>query len=274
LPGYVEYFGLKEPPFKTAPNPRFAFATRAHEIELLRVQDSVEQRLGLCLLVGAIGAGKSTVAHLLLSSWAASPDKYAVAYISDPSQRTPAGFLRELVAGFGLPTARNLTSNRNTLRGLLVDCYAAKKTVVVMLDEAQTIYRDNMETLQHLSNEQTSDDKLLQIVLFAQPNIYHKLKYFPALNSRIARRGTLDPLIFEDAINMMRYRVEVAGGDFSALFDKSSHRPIHNATEGNPRKVCILCDTALFEAFVLKKKSVDAEAVAAAVEKGFGEEIK
>ena len=274
MPGYVDYFGLSMYPFNTAPDPRFAFATRAHEIELLRLQDSVEQRLGLCLLVGEIGAGKSTVAHLLLSTWAASPDKYAVAYISDPSPRTPPAFMRLLASSFGLPPARNLDANRNAIRGLLVDAYRAGKTVVAMLDEAQTVHRENMETIQHLSNEQTSDTKLMQIVFFAQPNIYHKLKYFPALNSRIARRGTLDPLIFEDAINMMRYRVQVAGGDFDAIFDVSAHRPIHNATDGNPRRLCILSDNALFETFAARKRQVDAESVAVAVKSVTYEVVK
>ena len=272
MAGYVEHFGLNLPPFSTAPDPRFAFATRAHEIALLRMQDSVEQRLGLCLLVGEIGAGKSTIAHLLLSTWTASPEQYAVAYISDPSPQTPAQFLRLLVASFGLTPSRYQETNKDTLRGFLLDCFAVGKTVIALLDEAQTIHANNMGTIQHLSNEQTSDTKLIQLALLAQPNIARKLSYFPALNSRIARRGTLDPLIFSDAVDMMRHRVTVAGGDFDTLFPTAIHRLIYNATDGNPRRICILCDNALFNAFAQGKRAVDAEAVTtAARDTGYGD---
>jgi general secretion pathway protein A len=269
--GYVEYFGLKLPPFSTAPDPRFAYATRAHEIAMLRMQDSVEQRLGLCLLVGEIGMGKSTLAHLLLSTWAAS-DQYAVAYISDPSPQTPAQFLRLLVSSFGLTPSRYQETNKDTLRGFLLDSYAAERTVVTLLDEAQTIHANNMTTIQHLSNEQTADTKLLQICLLAQPNIARKLLYFPALNSRIARRGTLDPLIFEDALDMMRHRVTTAGGNFDRLFPTETHRLIYNAAQGNPRRLCILSDNALFNTFTQGKKAVNAEAITAAIaDLGYGE---
>ena len=83
MSGYLEHFGLDTLPFATAPDPRFAFATRAHEIELLRMQDSVQQRLGLCLLRGEIGTGKSTIAHMLMKAWGAD-ERYVAAYIPDP----------------------------------------------------------------------------------------------------------------------------------------------------------------------------------------------
>jgi len=263
--GYVEHFGLTSPPFATAPDPRFAHATRAHEIALLRMQDSVEQRLGLCLLKGEIGTGKSTIAHLLLQTWAASPDQYVVAYLSDPSAYTQAQFLRLVVASFGMEASRYAQENKTLLRGFLLDNYEAGRTVVLLLDEAQTISAPNMATLQQLSNEQTADTKLIQIALLAQPNFDRKLSYQPALNSRIARRGNLDPLIFPDTIGMMRYRVTVAGGDFDALFPLPLHRPIHNATQGIPRKICVLCDNILFNAFARGKQAPDEEAVAEAV---------
>lgn len=265
MSGYIKHFGLKLPPFSTAPDPRFAYATRAHEIAMLRMQDSVEQRLGLALLMGEVGAGKSTIAHLLLKTWAASPDQYAVAYLSDPSPQTPAQFLRLLVSSFGLTPSRYIEANKDILRGFLIDNYQVGKTVVALLDEAQSISPPNMSTLQHLSNEQTSDTKLIQLCLLAQPNFTRKLSYFPALQSRIARRGHLDPLIVADAIDMMRYRVTVAGGNFDRLFPAEVHRAIYNATQGNPRRICILSDNALFQAFAHGKPFVDAESVTAAI---------
>lgn len=265
MAGYLEHFGLTLPPFATAPDPRFAFATRAHEIALLRMQDSVEQRLGLALLKGEIGTGKSTIAHLLLQTWAQEPERFVAAYISDPSAYTQAQFLRLLVSSFGLEASRYIQENKARFRGFLLDNYEAGRTVVVLLDEAQTISAPNMATLQHLSNEQTADTKLVQIALLAQPNFDRKLSYQPALNSRIARRGNLDPLIFEDAVDMMRHRVTVAGGEFDTLFPLPLHRPIHNATRGIPRKICVLCDNILFNTYAHGKSGADEAAVVEAI---------
>jgi len=237
------------------------------------MQDSVEQRLGLCLLKGEIGTGKSTIAHLLLRGWAAEPDKFVIAYISDPSAYTQAQFLRLVAASFGLNASRYAQENKALLQGFLIDNYEAGKTVVLLLDEAQTISAPNMATLRHLSNEQTADTKLIQIALLAQPNFDRKLSYQPALNSRIARRGNLDPLIFADAVDMMRYRIEVAGGAFDALFPLTLHRTIYNATAGIPRKICVLCDNILFNAFARRKPAADDEVVAEAIRDcGFSQE--
>ena len=193
--GYVKYFGMHRMPFDTAPNPDFAFATRAHEMALLRLQDSVEQRLGLALLKGDIGTGKSTLAHLLVQTWGQEPDRFRVALIDDPSAYTPAQFMRLLVGAFGLEPSRYVQVNKDLFRGFLLDEYEAGRTVVVLLDEAQTISAPNMATLLMLSNLQTATAKLVQIALLALPNFDRKLSYQPALSSRIATRGTLDPLI-------------------------------------------------------------------------------
>lgn len=262
--GYVEHFGMQRMPFDTAPNPDFAFATRAHEIALLRMQDSVEQRLGLALLKGDIGTGKSTLAHLLTQSWNEEPERFLVALIDDPSAYTPAQFMRLLVGAFGLEASRYVQVNKDLLRGFLLDEYEAGRTVIVLLDEAQTISAPNMGTLLFLSNIQTASAKLIQIVLLALPNFDRKLSYQPALNSRIATRGTIDPLIAADTVDMMRHRVTVAGGNFDRLFPIETHIPIWNATQGVPRKICVLCHNVLFNAYARGLKGADIEAVAQA----------
>lgn len=262
--GYVEHFGMTRTPFDTAPNPDFAFATRAHEIALLRMQDSVEQRLGLTLIKGEIGTGKSTVAHLLIQTWAEAPERYRAVLIDDPSAGTPAQFMRIVVAAFGLEPSRYVLVNKDLLRGFLLDEYEAGRTVILMFDEAQSISAPNMGTLLHLSNLQTATTKLIQIALLAQPNFDRKLLYQPALSSRIATRGTLDPLIASDTIDMMRHRVTVAGGDFDRLFPEEVRRPIWSATRGIPRKICVLCHNVLFNAYARRLPGADMDAVAQA----------
>ena len=259
--GYVKHFGMSRMPFDTAPNPDFAFATRAHEIALLRMQDSVEQRMGLALLKGDIGTGKSTLAHLLTQTWAEEPERYRTVLIDDPSAYTPAQFMRLLVSAFGLEASRYVQVNKDLFRNFLLDEYEAGRTVVVLLDEAQTISAPNMATLLMLSNLQTATTKLVQIALLALPNFDRKLSYQPALSSRIATRGTLDPLIASDTVDMMRHRVEVAGGDFDRLFPPETHRPIWAATRGIPRKICVLCHNVLFNAYARGLPGADVGAV-------------
>ena len=119
---------------------------------------------------------------------------------------------------------------------MLLDEYEAGRTVVVLLDEAQTISAPNMATLLYLSNLQTATTKLVQIALLALPNFDRKLSYQPALSSRIATRGTLDPLIAADTVDMMRHRVTFAGGNFDRLFPEKTHRPIWQRHAGRPQE--------------------------------------
>jgi general secretion pathway protein A len=263
--GYLSHFGLTRAPFGTAPDPAFAVETRAHEIALLKIQDAVEQRLGLCLLKGPIGAGKSTIAYLLVRAWASRPEEFTVAYLSDPSAPTPAQFLRLLVGSFGLEPSRYAQDNKAQLRALLLDEYEAGRTVVVIVDEAQMVSGPNLGTLQQLSNEQTQNTKLIQIALLAQPSIDAKLARHAALASRIARRSVLEPLVLEEVTALITHRVGIAGGDARRLLPTSLHPRIMSASRGIPRRVCILCDNALFNAYVRGKWSVDEDSLQDAI---------
>jgi general secretion pathway protein A len=262
--GYLSHFGLKVQPFSTSPDPRFAYATREHEIAATKIQYAVEERQGLFLLMGEIGTGKTTLAQFMLANWRSDPQILA-GHVTDPAPETPAPFLRLILGALGQPTYYRVEENKLALRQFLIEQYQAGRTVVVLIDEAQSISSKNMDTLQTLANEQTTTAKLLQIVLLALPNFARKLTYKPALRSRIASGATLDPLTFDDAVGMLRHRADVAGGDFDALFPAPLHRPLYNATRGNPRNLCVLCDNALVNAYARRRTAVDEESLAAAL---------
>jgi general secretion pathway protein A len=270
---YLKHFGLRAAPFSTSPDPEFAFETREHKLAVTKVAYSVDERRGLFLLTGPIGSGKTTVAELLVESWDSRPDQYAVAQLTDPSAATPAAFLRVVLASFGQPTSRNLQDLKDLLRTFLVECYQSGRIAVLLLDEAQTISRANLDLLQMMSNEATAKAKLLQIVLFGQDNFVNKLAQKPALRSRITGGAHLDPLTLDDAIGMLSHRAQVAGGDFQAMFRPETHKPLYNATGGIPRELCVLCDAALVNAFALRQPAVDMACLAAAADdlrfKGF-----
>jgi general secretion pathway protein A len=266
VPGYLEHFRLNAKPFATTPDPQFAYGTREHQLAVAKIQYAVEERQGIFLLQGEIGTGKTTVSQFMLNAW--RDDKsLAVAHITNPAVRTPSQFLRLLLSHYGVEPPHLLADNWDALRGFLVGNYKAGKITVLVIDEAQTISAENMETLTHISNEQTQKHKLIQVVLLAQPNIARKLSYKPALRDRIAHGSTLNPLSYEDAVAMMRHRVRVAGGDFETLFpDEALHRRLYNVTKGVPRRLCMLCDNALLNAYALGKPAVDEGAISDALD--------
>lgn len=257
MAGYLEHFGLRAAPFSTTPDPSFAYATREHQLAVAKIQYSVEERQGIFLLQGEIGCGKTTVCQFMLNAWRDDPGM-AVAYITNPSVRTPTQFLRLILSHFAVEPPYRLQDNWDALRALLVMNYKEGRNTTILLDEAQTVSAENMETLTHLSNEQTQKVKLVQIVLLAQPNIVRKLSYKPALRDRIALGSTLNPLAYEDAIAMLRYRVDVAGGDFDLLFPAELHQALYNTTKGVPRRLCMLCDSMLLNAYALGQATTDA----------------
>lgn len=265
MAGYLAHFGLNVPPFKSTPDPQFAYATREHQLAVAKIEYAVEERQGIFLLQGEIGTGKTTIAQLILNNW--REDKsMAVAYITNPAVRTPSQFLRLLLTHFGVEPPYLLQDNWDALRSLLVGNFKEARNTVVVIDEAQTISPENMETLTHISNEQTQTSKLIQIVLLAQPNIQRKLTYKPALRDRIAHGSMLNPLSFDDALGMLRHRVSVAGGKFNPLFPDDLPRRIYNNTKGIPRRLCMLCDNILLNAYALHKSTADMESLESALQ--------
>jgi general secretion pathway protein A len=259
LAGYLDHFALAAAPFSTTPDPAFAYATREHQLAVAKIQYSVEERQGIFLLLGEIGCGKTTVSQFMLNEWRDDP-AMAVVYITNPSVRTPSQFLRLILAHFQVDHFHRLQDNWDALRALLVANYRSRRNTTIVLDEAQTISPENMETLTHISNEQTQKVKLAQVVLLAQPNFLRKLAYKPALRDRIAHGSTLNPLSYEDSIDLLNHRLRVAGGVFESLFPGELPRMVYNTTKGIPRRLCMLCDSMLLNAYALGKVATDEQA--------------
>jgi general secretion pathway protein A len=254
---YLVHFGLTKPPFSTTPDPNFAFASREHEKALLKIAYYTDEQQGLFLLMGEVGTGKTTVSQLAVSAWKMQPETYVVGQVIDPSPRSPAAFLRNVLASFGIPLHRNLLDLKAALRLFLVEEYKNNRKVVLVIDEAQKVHSANLDTIHAMTNEQTQTRKLIQIVLLAQPNFKNKLTQHKALRSRVAGITTLDPLTWQDALDLLRHRMSVAGGNFDQIFMPATHKLLYNATHGVPRDLCILCNAALVDAYTQGKGIVD-----------------
>ncbi len=275
---FLNHFRLQHMPFATTPDPRFAFATREHKQALAKVAYYTEEHRGIFLLMGEVGTGKTTISQLAINGWRERPNDFVATHITDPSPRTGAAFLRLVLASFGLATSRNLLDLKATLRSYLIEQYKAGRTVILLIDEAQTIHPTNLDTIQAMANEQTQTTKLIQVVLLAQPNFEYKLAHKPALRSRIAGGTTLNPLTLEDALDLLRHRMQVAGGDFDAVFPAAIHKTLYNATNGVPRDLCILCDAAMLNALTRDRTVVDSDILESALQdlsfKGWGRNRK
>ena len=171
---YESFFGLKEMPFGTQPNPRFAFPSTEHQVAVAKMRYAADQKRGLALLMGMVGTGKTTIANQLQRTWGADADK-ALAFLPSASVRTQSQFLRLVAEGFGLTPARTVQDNKRLIERFLIEQYDLGKHPILLIDEAQNVHPDNIDILSDLSNFQTAEDKLVTIVLLAQDNFPNKL---------------------------------------------------------------------------------------------------
>ncbi len=268
---YESFFGLREMPFGTQPNPRFAFPSAEHQIAVAKMRYAADQKRGLALLMGKIGTGKTTIANQLQRTWGADAGK-ALAFLPSASVRTRPQFLRLVAEGFGIAPARTEQENKRQVERFLLDEYGAGRHPVLLIDEAQNVHADNIDVLSDLSNFQTAEDKLITIVMLAQDNFPNKLSRKEAFRSRIAVISNLDPLSYEDMRGMIAHRLTTAGGEVLAplaqgalldrFFSERALIEVYNTTQGIPRDVCVLCDAAFVNAFVRAEKAVTPETVA------------
>jgi type II secretory pathway predicted ATPase ExeA len=260
-----QHFSLAANPFSTTPDPAFAYETKEHRLAMVKILYSIQERMGIFLLQGEVGTGKTTLSRFLIQTLE-EDDNYLVSYLSSLTMRTSAGMLRTITTSFGLPSRYKERDISDELLGFLVQAHKDGKTVVLMVDEAQTIHGPNLTTLHMLSNHQTLKHKLLQIVLFSQPTFTRKLEQVPALRSRITGAAYLNPLSFEDAVEMLRFRMEKAGGSFDTVFpSRELHHMLYQAAGGIPRELCVLANAAMVNAYGMNNSRVCPEDIEAAV---------
>jgi general secretion pathway protein A len=261
---YESFFGLQEGPFSISPDPRFFFLSSQHKEALAKCQYAVEQRMGLAVIYGDVGTGKTTIARRLFQNFSDN-SHYRTAMIISPGLRTENALLREIMKEFGVPTKRSFADSRAAFRAFLVQEYKENRTVILMLDEAQTIRSANFELIRALLNFETDRQKLLNIILLGQTELARKLDDRQELKSRVTIFGALSSLSREDTENMIRFRFRVAGGE-EIPFGARALDAIFRYSKGLPRMICTLCNTSLTKAFARRAKRVDENVVQVAAE--------
>jgi len=211
---YLSHFDLKEEPFSTVPSPRYLFLTPIHATALGKTEFIVEARKGLTVIFGETGMGKSSLARLLHQKFL---DKgFNSVLLTNPSYPTPNALLRTIIQEFQLPrTARAYKDNLDLFKAFLYDHAQDKgQTIVLTIDEAQTLRFPLLELLRQLINYETNEQKLLQMVLFSQDELRLKLAHARgrSFRSRIAMASTLDRLAPQEVEKMVDFRWQVASG--------------------------------------------------------------
>jgi general secretion pathway protein A len=265
---YLSYFRLKEEPFSTVPSPRFLFLTPVHATALSKAEFVVQTKKGVAAVFGDTGTGKSSLARLLHQKFLDTGLRSAL--VTNPNYPGPYSLLRTIALEFAVPRlARSYADMLMAFKSfLLMEAGKNKKTVVLMIDEAQTLRLPLIETLRQLINFETNNEKLLQIVLFAQEDLRSKLAHPRGRNfrSRIVMASTLDRLGPDDLAAMVDFRWRVASGSDEHPFDAGALHALYEHSQGTPRETAILADSSLLLTFFNKEKRVTAKTVARAAE--------
>lgn len=254
---YLSYHSLDERPFTISPDPRFLFMSNRYREALAHLNYGIEDGGGFVLLTGEVGTGKTTVCRCLLQQL---PEKTRLAFVLNPKLNS-VELLATICDELKIAYPENCTSLKtltDRLSEYLLKCYEQGLSVVLMIDEAQNVEDDVLEQIRLLTNLETNQKKLLQIILVGQPELQEKLarRELRQLAQRITARYHLRPLSLKETIAYVMHRVKVAGGS-RKLFSKDSIELLYQKTMGIPRLINTICDRALISACNLSKHEVN-----------------
>ena len=255
---YLEHFGLTEEPFSNAPVSRFYFESPQHAQALVRLTHAVSRMRGLSVLVGDIGAGKTTLARRLLD--ALPEEEYEAAlFVIIHSGVTASWLLRRIALQLGVENpAQEKLALLSQLYQRLMQIHEQGRKAVVLIDEAQMLEtRELMEEFRGLLNLEVPERKLISFVFFGLPDIERNLRLDPPLAQRVAMRYRLEPLNAESTRSYIEHRIHTAGGT-GFPFTPAAVEVLHHLSGGSPRIINTLCDNALFEAYLAQETMVDA----------------
>src|SRR2546421_2289088 len=208
---YIRHFGMSETPFARNHDPRWLYLSTQHKEAVIKARWTIEEHGGLALIRGDVGQGKSFLIEYLMTVWPNQFGWRCAKLQNTGTISTPRALLAEVLAALRLEPAFSARDMATKLENwLLQQAYEDNKTVVLFIDEAQSIDSRAFPVLRDLLNLETRDRILLQVVLSGQLNIDKKLNHFPALQSRIASVVTLEPLSESDTDAMLLHRFKRA----------------------------------------------------------------
>ncbi|MEK8049941.1 AAA family ATPase [Ideonella sp. DXS22W] len=257
---YAAHFGLAHAPFSIAPDPRFLFMSERHREALAHLLYGLQAGGGIVLLTGEIGAGKTTVCRCFLEQ---VPESCRVAYIFNP-KLSVIELLQTVCDEFGIVVtprsagAPTVKDHIDPLNRFLLDAHAQGRQCVLVIDEAQNLDAEVLEQLRLLTNLETGERKLLQIILIGQPELRTLLARpeLEQLAQRVIARYHLGALSRDETLAYLQHRLGVAGRSGALPFEPGAVARIHALTGGVPRRINLLADRALLGAYVERRDRV------------------
>ncbi len=261
---YLEFYGLNEPPFNITPNPRFLFYSAKHREAFNHLLYGIRERKGFVQLTGEVGAGKTTVCRAMMDQLG---PEYATALILNPVMDADL-LMKAIAMEYGLDVkGKDRLETVAALNEFLLDLAQKGKDAVLIIDEAQDLSDTLLEQVRLLSNLETDDRKLLQIVLMGQPELRDRLNHYGLrqLRQRITVRYHLKPLGQLEISQYIQHRIQVSGGNGAPYFSRGAIWRIQRYSSGIPRLINALCDKCLLAGYVNQSDKIDFRTVGLAI---------
>ena len=259
---YKAFYNLRRNPFEITPDPSFLFPTKRHNEALAALYYGVRRHKGFVVLTGEVGTGKTLLVRCLLHLLKGSNAAYAYVF---NSRLSSSEFLQYVAGDFGLPTSgRNKSELLLELGSFLISRHQKKLTTVLVVDEAHHLAPEVLEEIRLLTNLETPQGKLLQILLAGQPELDEKLDSVELrqLKQRVALRAQLLPLDLEETQGYILRRLQLAGATQAAgLFPAETIAGVYRHSQGIPRLINTVCENALINGYARQLVAVSPEII-------------
>jgi type II secretory pathway predicted ATPase ExeA/pSer/pThr/pTyr-binding forkhead associated (FHA) protein len=255
---YEEFFKLTCRPFDLAPDPKFIYMTSQHARAVANVRFALMNHDSFVIITGEIGIGKTTILNTVMEDL--GPDYVTAKLVHTTLSHIE--LLQALLSEFGMPNYRKKkVMLLDTLRTFFLEQHRNGKHVVIIVDEAQNLSSSALEELRLLSCIDTSDRRIVSIILTGQPSLDDLLDApgLTQLRQRARLRQRLDAMVEAETLDYIKHRLAIAGGDSDEIFEPETLSEIHRLTSGIPRLINTLCDTALTACMVDNRHRVDLE---------------
>lgn len=256
-----DFFGLNELPFNNSPDIKFFYKSREHQEAITRIKYGVENNKGLITVVGPIGTGKTTLARLILDELDSVKNEVALIIVVH-SEVTSEWILRKLNMQLGV---ENIPEDKPSMLSSLYEKLSVLtdqgKRVIILIDEAQMLKKKEvMEELRGILNFEDETGKLINFVFFGLPELDENLMLDEPLRQRVAMKFILKPFDLESTKNYILHRLKIAGAK-EPIFTLDAIKTVYKYSSGIPRVINTICDNSMFEAYLIKKKSVEKELI-------------
>ena len=272
---YHILLGFEKEPFSTSPDPDFFYLTKEHEMALTNILIELNLRRGLTVIFGDVGTGKTTLSRKLIQELKMR-EKMIFHIVLNPAFEGERSLLTYLMRNFNidLPLVNashscEILELRDSFEKFLIHkTIQERRTVVLVVDEAQKLDASSLETLRTILNFETNEFKLIQLVLLGQIELYSKVMHIPNFLDRISFKYTLNPLDLKETQELIYFRIRQAGyRSRMELFNEEAFPEIYNYSKGYPRRITMLCHKLLKELIIQNKRAVDRSLVSDVIAK-------